>query len=346
MPRAPRPAPLKPPPLRPGDVVGIVAPASNIEREALEAGCEALRRMGYLPSYFQSILERDLFFAGGEERRVKELHTMFARPDVRAIVCARGGYGCNYLLPRLDLELIRSHPKILVGYSDVTSLLAYLHDATGLITFHGPMLATAHATSRGRAGGPDEFHATSWLNALAGEQNEWRLGNPIARDDETGLIGLTPGAAEGVLYGGCLSILVASVGTPYEIETEGAILFLEDVGEKPYRIDRMLMQLGLAGKLKGVRGVIFGEMKDCTQPGQDYSLEDVVLRVLRRWCPDVPVAFGLHSGHVSGPSITLPFGVRARLAVRGSAAELVILERAVGPLPQVEEDESVGSAAS
>src|SRR5580698_9556881 len=133
--------PVKPPALRPGDTVGIVAPASNVKRADLEAGCEALRRAGYIPFYFDSILEKDLYFAGSVERRVREMEEMFARDDVRAIVCARGGYGANYLLDKLDLEKIKAHPKIFVGYSDVTALLTYFSDAAGLVTFHGPMIA-------------------------------------------------------------------------------------------------------------------------------------------------------------------------------------------------------------
>src|ERR1022692_2111968 len=133
--------PVKPAALRPGDTVGIVAPASNIKRADLEAGCEALRRAGYRPFYFDSIVEQDLYFAGSVERRARELEEMFVRNDVRAIVCARGGYGANYLLKELDLEKIRAHPKILVGYSDITTLLTYVHDVGSFVTFHGPMAA-------------------------------------------------------------------------------------------------------------------------------------------------------------------------------------------------------------
>src|SRR5579864_474660 len=132
---------VKAPALRPGDTVGIVAPASNIKRTELDAGCEALQRAGYRPFYFDSILEQDLYFAGSVERRARELEEMFARDDVQAIVCARGGYGSNYLLRELDLEKIRAHPKIFVGYSDITTLLGYFSQAAGLITFHGPMAA-------------------------------------------------------------------------------------------------------------------------------------------------------------------------------------------------------------
>lgn len=315
MPR-PNASRIKPPALRSGDMIGIVAPASNLKRSELEAGCEALRRAGYQPFYFDSILERDLYFAGSLERRIRELAEMFARPDVRAILCARGGYGANYLLEALDLDAIRSNPKIFIGYSDITTLLTYFVDAGGLVTFHGPMAAKDWA----RAGGVD---TASWQAALGGEA-AWEL--KLGAD--SGVSGLVDGAAEGILYGGCLSILVASLGTAYEIKTDGTILFLEDIAAKPYQVDRMLMQLKLAGKLDGVRGIIFGEMMDCVQnANQGYTLQEVVMRIVGEL--GVPVAYGLRSGHVTAGNITLPFGVRAGLTIRGGVIELKILEAAV-----------------
>ncbi|MGA2003193.1 MAG: LD-carboxypeptidase [Terriglobales bacterium] len=304
---------IKPPALRSGDKVGIVAPASNIKREQLEAGCDQLRRMGYEPVYSESILERDLYFAGSVERRARELEGMFVRGDVRAIVCARGGYGANYLLQAIDLSVITAHPKIFVGYSDVTTLLTWFADEVNLVTFHGPMAAKDFAV----AGGVD---LTSWENALSGEAG-WMIG------EGSGAKSLVTGEAEGVLYGGCLSMVVAGLGTPYDVHSAGTILFIEDIAAKPYQIDRMLMQLKLAGKLKDVRGIIFGEMTDCWQNStQDYTLEEVVLRVVGDL--GIPIAFGLRSGHVSQANITVPLGVRVRLEV-GDSVRLRILEAAV-----------------
>jgi muramoyltetrapeptide carboxypeptidase len=259
----------------------------------------------------KSILDRDLYFAGSVERRARELEEMFVRDEVRAILCARGGYGSNYLLDRIDLKTIKAHPKILVGYSDLTSLLTYFADQAGLVTFQGPMVAKDFA----RADGVD---LVSWECALHGS-SEWTL-EPNAE-----VKSLVEGTAEGVLYGGCLSILVASLGTPYEIHSAGTILFIEDIAAKPYQIDRMLMQLKLAGKLADVQAVIFGEMVDCFQnESQGYTLEDVVLRVVGDL--GVPVAYGLRSGHVSRANITLPIGVRAALKVSSSGVELKMLE--------------------
>lgn len=304
---------IKPPALQPGDTVGIVAPASNFKRQLLEAGCDTLRSLGYTPFYFDSIFDQDLYFAGSAQRRARELEEMFVRDDVRAILCARGGYGSNYLLELLDLEIIKSHPKIFVGYSDLTALLTYFADSAGLVTFQGPMVAKDFAHSEG-------FDLASWERALNGT-SEWTL------DPDAEVKSLVEGEAAGILYGGCLSILVASLGTPYEIRTAGTVLFIEDIAAKPYQVDRMLMQLKLAGKLADVRGIIFGEMVDCIQKeGQGYTLEEVVLRVIGDL--GVPVAYGLRSGHVSHGNITLPIGVRARLSVRSSGVELTILEAA------------------
>ena len=312
MPSASHNSRIKPRALRPGDKVGIVAPASNVKREMLEAGCDGLRRMGYEPFYFESILDRDLYFAGSAERRARELEDMFARDDIRAIVCARGGYGSNYLLSAINLKKIAAHPKIFVGYSDLTTVLTWFADSANFVTFHGPMVAKDFAVA-------DGIDLASWQHAVSGAA-EWEIGADSAAKP------LAEGEAEGILYGGCLSILVAALGTPYDIHTEGTILFMEDIAAKPYQIDRMLMQLKLAGKLKGVRGIVFGEMLDCQQsPTQDYTLEEVVLRIVGDL--GIPVAFGLRSGHVSRANITLPFGVKARLEV-GSEVRLKILESA------------------
>ncbi len=304
---------IKPPALQAGDTVGIVAPASNVKPAMLEAGCRVLRDLGYKPFYFDSIFESDLYFAGTAVRRARELEEMFVRDEVRAIICARGGYGSNYLLNLLDLDKIKDHPKIFVGYSDLTSLLTCFMDSTGLVTFHGPMVTKdfAHA---------DGVDLDSWSHALNGSA-EWAI------DLDSEVKALVEGTAEGILYGGCLSILVASLGTPYEIRPAGTILFIEDIAAKPYQIDRMLMQLKLAGKLAEVRGIVFGEMIDCVQnKEQSYTLQEVILRIVGDL--GIPVAFGLRSGHVSRGNITLPLGVHARLKVSAAGANLEIREGA------------------
>src|SRR5437868_8003745 len=190
---------------------------------------------------------------------------MFVRDDVRAILCARGGYGTNYLLSKLDPQKIVPNAKIFVGYSDITTLLTCFADSAGFVTFHGPMITKDFVV-------PDGVDLVSWEAALTGVA-QWSL----ELGPDCGVKPLRKGKAEGILYGGCLSMLVASLGTPHEIRTNGTILFIEDIAAKPYQIDRMLMQLKLAGKFSEVRGLIFGEMIDCLQTQQQgYTLEDVV----------------------------------------------------------------------
>ena len=238
---------------------------------------------------------------------------MLERDDIAALICARGGYGANYLLEQIDFKKFANRPKIVVGYSDNTSLLTAIHDRTGLVTFHGPMVIKDF-------GSADGVEPSSWQNAMSGTPT-WSVPTKEVQV-------LRPGAAKGKLYGGCLSLLVASLGTPFEIQTDETILFLEDIGAKPYQIDRMLVQLRLAGKLDLVRGFIFGEMLDCAQPnGQDYTLQEVIMRVLDRY--RVPIIYGLRSGHVSGANITLPIGVQAELTANGSSPKLTILEPSV-----------------
>jgi muramoyltetrapeptide carboxypeptidase len=308
---------IYPPPLRAGDTVGVIAPAGPISPDALTNGLAALERRGYKPVHLSSIREHDRYFAGSAKRRLDELHHMFADPEVKGIVCFRGGYGCNYLLPHLDLDLIRSNPKFFCGSSDVTTLLTYFCDTAGMIACHGPMLQ--------RDAQPQGVDEESWFAAA--------LGEPYIHDFGDQVQTLVPGRAEGILYGGCLSLLCASLGTPYEIQTSGTILFLEDIGEPAYRIDRMLMQLKLAAKLEGVRGIIFGEMLDCARGAEGYRLQDVVQRVVGDL--GVTVAYGVPSGHVTRRNITLPLGVAAVL----DAGARVVLEHSAGvrtpsaPLP-------------
>lgn len=302
---------IKPAALRPGDKVGILAPASSFSREGFEAGCNRLRAMGYEPVYSPDIFNRDLYFAGSADRRLRELEDLLVREDVAALICVRGGYGSNYLLDKLNFGLFLKYPKVILGCSDVTSLLTAVTDRTGLVNFHGPMLAKDIAENT--------FDSLSWSNCFQ-SANSWNVPSGGAEV-------LRAGTAQGRLYGGCLSMLAASLGTPFEIHTEGSLLFMEDIAEKPFRVDRMLMQLHLAGKLRGVRGFVFGEMLDCLPPtGETYTLQQVVKRVLEPY--HVPIVFGIKSGHVSGGNITLPMGVKAELTAGSQGVALKILEAA------------------
>ena len=278
--------------------MAVVALASSFHVERYEAGMQALRRLGFEPVPGAHVLEKTRpYFAATPEQRLADLHQAFADPAIAAIFCVRGGYGTNYLLDGVDLDLIRQHPKPLFAYSDMTCLQTWLLDQTGLVAFHGPMVAADFALPLG-------VDMPSFMAATGGYAYE--------AGTSEGLRVLQPGRASGVLYGGCLTLLTASLGTPYAAQTEGKLLFLEDVGTKPFQVDRMIRQLRLADKLEGVPGIIFGEMLDCVSPGADKKLiEEAILSSLEGFAG--PIAIGLRSGHVSSANVTLTFGVEAEL---------------------------------
>ncbi len=284
----------KPSPLRRGDVVGVVAPAGAVDEASLNAGVCLLEEAGFRVRLGAAVLKKCGYLAGTDRERLADLQAMFCDAEVKAIFSARGGYGSGRLLPMLDPAIIRAHPKIIVGYSDVTYLLNDLLQRADLVTFHGPVVDGFHKRPDGTA---------YLLTMLQGERVRWH---------EPAQEVIQPGTAEGILAGGCLSVIAATLGTPYALETRGRLLFLEDVNEKPYRIDRMLTQLRQAGRLDGVAGVIFGEMTGCSAGADErVSVRDVIAEIFAR--APYPVAFGLPSGHGSG-LLTLAFGVRARLA--------------------------------
>jgi muramoyltetrapeptide carboxypeptidase len=306
---------LKPHALPSDAPVAVVSPASTPQPERVEHGLAALRTLGYDPLPAENILARGpLYFAGTPEVRLSDLHQAFTSDQARAIFCTRGGYGANYLLEGLDLDLIAENAKPLIGYSDLTAMQLWMLDQIQLPAFYGPMLSADFAR-------PDGVHLPSLQAALSGKS--YTVGAA------EGLRSLRTGRVRGTLYGGCLSILVAMLGTTYEPQTEGKLLFLEDVNAKPYQIDRMLWQLREAGKLDGVRGVVFGEMLNCTSPGAPPDLLDqVILSAFKNF--KGPIAIGLRSGHVSRQNVTLTFGVEAELMVQ-QEARLHLIEPAVKP---------------
>jgi len=308
----PRPL-LKPHLVTPAAGISVITPASFASPERVERGLERLRTLGYTPHLGKHTQHRGpLFFADTPEQRLADLHAAFAEPDTSIAACMRGGYGSNYLLDGIDLALIKQHPKPFFAYSDLTGIQLHLLDKLGLPAFHGPMVAADFSRD-------DGVHLASLRAALAGD-----LYSVGAAE---GLRTLKPGTARGTIYGGCLSILVSLLGTPWEPQTEGKLLFLEDTGAKPYQIDRMLWQLRHAGKLEGVRGIVFGEMLDCVSPGAPpHLLEDVLMHVFKDI--DIPIAIGLRSGHVSRGNVTLTFGVKAELHA-AKDAHLHLLEPAV-----------------
>jgi len=302
---------LLPPALRPGDLIGVCAPASPIREDALARGEDALAARGFRLRRAPGLLGRTRYTAGSLAERLADLVDLLVDPDVRGIVFARGGYGSMHLLEHLDPELYARDPKVLVGASDLSFVLLDALERAGLACFHGPMVAGDIA-----AGSTD-------LDALVRMVSDPRPFGPITAK---GLRALHPGVAEGPLAGGCLSMVTALLGTPYAPTTTGSVLFLEDVAVKPYQIDRMLTHLRLAGKLTAVRAVVFGEMPGCVQhPDQGYELDEVLAELTADL--GVPVLAGLPSGHTTGNSQTLPLGVTCRVST--SPPELSVVAAAV-----------------
>jgi muramoyltetrapeptide carboxypeptidase len=301
---------IKPPRLKPGDTIGLIAPGSYIDESELEDSISNLEDMGFKTYHTDNILERYGYLAGTDKNRIEDINQMFENDDVAGIVCARGGYGCNRILPGLDYDLIRTNPKVLVGYSDITSLLYGIYSQTGLITFHGPVgISTFNDFSVNYMEDMIMKDSTG-LELVSAEEN------PGKDDDAYNIYTISKGRAVGELIGGNLSIATSLMGTPYDVDYRGKLLYLEDVGEEPYRIDRMLTELLLAGKLNEVNGIILGVFVDCEvkkkKPSFEESLTLKEVLIDRLATLGVPVIYGLSFGHISS-KFTLPFGSRAEL---------------------------------
>jgi muramoyltetrapeptide carboxypeptidase len=282
------------PRLRQGSRVAVVSPASAAKPELVARGCERLRTFGYEPVVMPHALSRGpLYYAGTAAERVADLHAAFADAAIEGILCTRGGWGSAELLPLLDAELVRASPKVFVGYSDHTSLHTWMRNECGLVTFYAPMVAADWS----KDDGVDE---RTWLAAVHAE-DVWSAG---AAD---GVRTLRAGEAQGRLLGGCLSLLAESLGTPWAFKIdEPCILFLEDVGTKPYQWDRMVQHLRYAGLLRNVRGVVFGDVAANVEPDAVALLEAAGLHALGDF--DGPIAMGLRCGHVERQNRSLPLG--------------------------------------
>ena len=306
----------KPRALRPGDRIAIVAPASPFSRQEFDAGLDELRRLGFDPVYGDDVFARDGYTAGPPELRAKALRDAWRDPSVAAIVAARGGYGSVQLLPLLDPRVLAGATKAFIGYSDNTSLMTWLLQACGVVAFHGPMVEGRFA--KGAAG----YDADTFERCLCRAEPAGELAPP-------GLETLVAGEASGTLVGGTLTQLAASLGTPFAFSPpSGCVLFVDEVSERPYRIDRMLTQLRLAGVLSRVAAIVFNELPGCDEPGGSPLAKAAVFSVLKEF--PGPVLFGLPSGHTTGPTLTLPLGVRARV-VAGPRPLVAIEEAAVTP---------------
>jgi muramoyltetrapeptide carboxypeptidase len=304
---------LKPPCLRPGDAIRIVSLASPIKEDHLDKGCDELKRLGYAPALDRNAaLARQSFFAGPAAARATALRHALEEPSSRAVFCSRGGYGSNYLAD--ELSGLPATPKIFMGASDITSLQIFLWQRFRWVTFYGPMVASNFNHGAGASHGYD---SESFCRAVTNTQHGWDI--PLQGS------ALVESQARGTLLGGCLTLIETSLGTPWELDTEGAIFVLEDVSMKPYQIDRSLMHLKQAGKFDAVKGIVLGEFPQCEPPHGGETVQQVAARILSPL--KIPILWGAPVGHTDRAMLTLPLGVSAELVSEG-AGMLRILEPA------------------
>ena len=306
----------KPRRLSRGDTLGIIAPASSGSPETASSGKRWLESQGFAVEFGKHAADRQGYLAGADEARAADLHDMFSSPHIQGIICLRGGYGTMRLLDLLDYNLIAAHPKVFVGYSDITALHTAIGQRTGLVTFHGPMLESDLAQEI------PAYTSQYFLQALTGLAPLGLIGNPPQTYSASFIV---PGMAEGRLTGGNLSLIAATMGTPYEIDSTDKILCLEDVGEAPYRIDRLLTQLLLGGKLQSAAGIVVDVFAGCDDEGGNNSVTVEEVLHDRLGNLDKPVLMNLHFGHTAD-KVTLPFGIKARLET--TEGGLVITETA------------------
>lgn len=306
---------VKPCRLKRDDTIGIVAPAWAFDPVEFRQGVEKLRELGFKVKYERSIFSKYWSMAGYDRDRAEQINQMFADKEVKAIFCAKAGYGSVRTIPYLDSRLIRKNPKIFIGYSDITGLLSYLYLTARMPVFHGPVVS-------------GEIHDRMNHITLDYLLRAITQTSPIGEFSFPGLKRLRPGKAKGVLVGGNMSLFINAIGTPYEVDAGGKILFLEDIGEDLEVVDSYLMQLKLAGKLKKVKGIVFGRMTDCyDSSGTRYKIQDTLNDILRDL--DVPIIYGFPSGHGSSDEIdiTLPLGIS--VTVDANVPKLIINEAAV-----------------
>lgn len=305
---------LKPRALRSGDRVAVVAPASPFDRDEFDRGVSELQALGFEPVFDERVFERRGYVAGDADLRAAAFRDAWRDPSIAGVVAARGGYGSAHILPRLDPDEVRRTPKVFLGYSDLTSILIYLTTWCGTVCFHGPTVAGC----LGRGG--DGYDAASLRRVMM----DPAPAGPLSADS---IDALRPGEASGVLVGGTLTQILASLATPFAFEPpESCVLFIDEVGERPYRLDRMVTQLRYSGVLARASALVWGELPRCDEPGGQLTARAVIADLLRDF--PGPVLFGFPSGHTHGPAMTLPFGVQARV-VADARPRLIIEEAAV-----------------
>ncbi|MFC1767263.1 LD-carboxypeptidase [Candidatus Margulisiibacteriota bacterium] len=284
-----------------GDTIGIVAPAWSFDPKSFKKGVAMLGRLGFKVKYDRSIFGKHWSMAGHDEERAKQINRMFADKKVKAIFCAKAGYGSTRTIPYLDKAVIRKNPKIFVGYSDITILLTYLQRIANMIVFHGPVVSK-------------EMHKDMSPITFNYLINSLTRNVPLGEVQFPSLRVVCKGKARGILVGGNLSLLMSAIGTPYDIDMDGKVLFIEDVGEDLETIDNHLQHLKQAGKLKKVRGIVFGRMVDCyDMSGKKYRIKDIIGDILGD--TDMPIIAGFPSGHARGrgANVTIPLGVNVEI---------------------------------
>ena len=309
---------IKPPGLKKGDKLALVTPGSYITEQEKEESIDALYELGFRVTYSDKLMQKNGYFSATDEERAADVNEMFERKDVEGIMCARGGYGCARILPYLDFDLIRDNPKPLIGFSDVTALLYAIYKKSDLIAFHGPVSISTFS----------KFSIKNFEDVLINPTFELTLMNSTSNNNYNpyGITVISEGIAEGELVGGNLTLAVSLIGTEYDIDYSGKIIFLEEFIEEPYRIDRMLTQMIQAGKFKNAAGVALGVFKLCesdkTNPSfqNSYTLMEVLQDRLGNL--GIPVIYGLSFGHVVD-KFTLPFGVKAELNTEDQMLKLL-----------------------
>ena len=300
---------IKPRALAAGDRIALVSPASPFERAEFDRGVTEVRRLGYEPVYDESVFDASMYTSGSADVRAAAFTRAWLDPSVAALVAVRGGYGSVQLLPMLAALRPWETPKLFIGYSDNTSLLSWLTCQCGITALHGPTIEGCLAR------GAEGYDETSFLRLAQGRGAGLEL-----RPDGVSVV--KTGRADGPLFGGTLTQLAGSLGTPYAFDPpDGAVLFIEDVNERPYKIDRLMTQLRLGGVLARARGLVFGEMRGCDEPTGAPTARDVIQNLTADFAG--PVLIGFPSGHTSGPVWTLPLGVRVRVETAPQPSILV-----------------------
>lgn len=304
--------------LKPGDCIGILAPGSYADSSDFAGSIELLESHGYRVKIAPSASSQYEHFAGSDRKRAEDINNFFADNEIKAILCVRGGYGSARILSRLDYKMIAKHPKIFIGFSDVTALHAVLNEKCNMPTIHGPMLVSFVSERF-----DSEYTRKYFFDGLTRTSPIGEIPMPEGRKLET----FSPGQAEGRIIGGNLSLIASLIGTPYEINGKGALLLIEEIGERPYRIDRMMNQLWQSGLLKRVNGILLGDFINCDNSQDPYGLQDFTLeQVLRRYAllSHKPVIKNVPAGH-GQYNFFLPLGVHAVMkANKDGSASLVI----------------------